>query len=363
MPELEENKNSGLLIVPLSPKAFIFGAESGVAFKERLPDGKWYKYKPTGEYQSVPFKYDTMSCTTFSGLNSLEEQANFLRETEMTKEQLELCKAYGYIDEKGNFNFNDWFSANMSGTTENGNDFGSVWESFRKHGVLPQHKGYQVADFNTIKEWLDRTKVTTAHKEEALKFLEVFEIEYEFILLGTSNPDVIAQHLKHAPVHIGTPVCSGWNKKNKAVKKCDLPVQHATLAHGSKPKKVTQIYDHYDPLDKELEWDYPIPYAVKGVLKLKAPKPPTPKPPVFVFTKSLSRGVRHPEVMQVQKFLKSQGFYKLDYFTDFYGYWTESAVKAFQAHYAADILHPIGLTVPTGKWASMSIKKANALQQ
>ena len=31
MPELEENKNSGLLIVPLSPKAFIFGAESGVA--------------------------------------------------------------------------------------------------------------------------------------------------------------------------------------------------------------------------------------------------------------------------------------------------------------------------------------------
>ena len=44
-------------------------------------------------------------------------------------------------------------------------------------------------------------------------------------------------------------------------------------------------------------------------------------------------------------------------FTDFYGYWTESAVKAFQAHYAADILYPIGLTVPTGKWASMSIKR------
>lgn len=361
MPEIEENKNSGLLIVPLSPKAFVFGAESGVAPKERLPKGDWHKYTPTGEYQSIPFKYDTMSCTTFSGLNSLEEQANFLKETEMTAEQIELCKSLGYIDEKGSFNFNDWFSANMSGTMPNGNDFGSVWESFRKHGVIGQKKGYQVGDFKTITEWLDRTKVTTEHKNEGLKFLDIFEIEYEFILLGVSNPEIIAQHLKHAPIHIGTPVCSGWNKKGKPVQKCDLPIQHATLVHGSVPKKVTQIFDHYDPLNKELAWDYSIPYAVKGVLKLRTAKP-KPVKPQFVFTKTLSRNVRDKEVMEVQKFLKFHGFYKLDYFTDFYGYWTELAVKEFQKFYAKDILHPIGLTLPTGKWASMSIKKANILQ-
>jgi len=357
MPEI--TKNTGILIVPLSPKAFLVGGESGVGFEIRLSKGDWFNYAPTGEKQST-VKYDTMSCATFSALNSLEMQVNWLiANNKISSDAIALLKEWGYFDENNKFNCSDWFTAIMSGTTPQGNDFGSVWDSIRKVGVLPQSKGYKPSDFNSTINWLDKTKVTTEQKELALKFLEIFDVAYEFILSGVSNPSVIEQHLKHAPIHIATPVCSGWGF-DTIVKKCDQQVQHATCAHGSEKEVATLIYDHYDPLNKKLSWDYSIPWAVKGVLSVKAPKPKTEKP-VYVFTKTLQRGSKGKDVQMLQKALKYLGFFTLNYTTDFFGYYTEQAVKAFQARYASDILKPIGLSIPTGKFASMSIKKMNAL--
>lgn len=358
MPEIA--KNTGILIVPLSPKAFKLGAESGVGFQVRLPKGDWFNYTPTGEKQSTR-KYDTMSCTTFSALNALEMQFNWLRRNGLiTEEVLKLLKEWGYIDENDNLNLSDWFTAVMSGTTTQGNDFGSVWDSIRKHGVLPQKHGYKPDDFKTTEEWLDRTKVTTEQKEKALKFLELFEVAYEFILYGQSKPEVIAEHLKHAPIHIATPVCGGWGVES-IVSACGIEqVQHATCSHGSEAKVATLTYDHYDPLNKKLAWNYPIPWAVKGVLGIKAPKPVTPKPK-YTFTRTLKKGDRGADVEMLQKALKALGFFTLDYTTDYFGYWTEQAVKAFQARYADEVLKSWGLTVPTGVFASKSIKKMHEL--
>lgn len=358
MPEIA--KNTGIVIVPLSPKAFLLGAESGVGFNVRLEKGDWFNYTPTKEYQFT-IKYDTMSCTTFSALNSLEMQYKWLRQNGfITDEVYALLKEWGYIDENDNLNLSDWFTAVMSGTTTRGNDFASVWDSIRKHGVLPQKYGHKPDDFVSIDEWLDRTKVTTEQKEKALKFLEVFEIAYEFILFGQTKPEVIAEHLKHAPIHIATPVCGGWRVES-IVNACGIEqVQHATCSHGSEDKVATLTYDHYDPLNKKLAWDYPIPWAVKGVLSVKAVKPKTPKPK-YVFTRTLQKGDKGADVKMLQVALKSLGFFKLDYTTDYFGYWTEEAVKAFQAAYADEVLKPWGLTVPTGKFASKSIAKMNQL--
>lgn len=362
MPEI--TKNTGILVVPLSPKAFLLGAESGVKFEVRLPNADWFNYKPTDEKQYKDFSnsnYDTMSCTTFSALNSLEMQINWLiANKKIAEDVLKQLTDWGYFDENGKFNCSDWFTAVMSGTTPNGNDFASVWESIRKHGVLPQKDGFSPADFNSTVEWLDRTKVSTEQKEKALKFLEVFEVAYEFILAGVTNPSVIAEHLKHAPIHIATPVCGGWGNES-IVHKCGIEqVQHATCSDGTEKDVATYTYDHYNPFHKKLAWDYPIPWAVKGVLSVKAPKPKTEKP-VYTFTKTLQRGDRGKDVEMLQKALKYFGFFTLNATTDFYGFYTEQAVKAFQKAYAADILYPIGLTLPTGKFASMSIKKMNQL--
>lgn len=362
MPAIAD-KNTGILIVPLSPKAFKFGAETGIAPLVRLPNGDWFNYTPTGEKQYT-IKYDTMSCTTFSALNSLEMQFKWLRKNGyISDEVFNLLKEWGYIDENGNLNLSDWFTAVMSGTTTQGNDFGSVWDSIRKHGVLPQSKGAKPDDFKTIGEWLDRTKVTTEQKTIALKFLDIFDVAYEFILYGTSNPDVIFEALKQAPIHIATPVCNGWGVES-IVNKCGIEqIQHATCSHGSEKKVSTMTYDTYDPMNKKLAWDYPIPWAVKGVLTVKAPKPKPTKPAPFTFTRTLKNSMSGADVEALQKWLKYLGFFKLDYTTQYFGQWTEDAVKAFQQAYAADILAPVGLTVPTGVFATQSIKKLTALQK
>ena len=360
MPEIA--KNTGILIVPLSPKAFKFGAETCIAPVVRLPNGDWFNYTPTGEKQYT-IKYDTMSCTTFSALNSLEMQFNWLRKNGyIAADALALLKEWGYIDDNGNLNLSDWFTAVMSGTTTQGNDFGSVWDSIRKHGVLPQSKGYKPEDFKTIAEWLDRTKVTTEQKAQALKFLDIFEVAYEFILYGISNPDVIAEALKQAPVHIATPVCGGWGVES-IVHACGIEqIQHATCSHGSEKKVATLTYDTYDPLNKKLAWDYPIPWAVKGVLTVKAPKPATPKPAKYTFTRTLKNGMSGADVKALQEWLKYLGFFKLSYTTDYFGTWTEDAVKAFQNAYASEVLAPWGLTIPTGVFGTTSIKKLTAIQ-
>lgn len=359
MPEIT-NKNTGILIVPLSPKAFKLGAESGVGFEVRLPNGDWYNFTPTGERQST-LKFDTMSCTTFSALSSLEMQYKWLRKNGFVTDEMHAkLKEWGYIDEQDNLNLSDWFTAVMSGTTTQGNDFGSVWDSIRKHGVLPQKDGHNPSDFSTIGEWLDKTKVTTEQKEKALKFLEIFEVAYEFILYGQTNPDVIAEHLKQAPIHIATPVCGGWGVES-IVAKCGIEqVQHATCAHGSEKKVATFTYDTYDPLNKKLAWDYPVPWAVKGVLSVKKPAPKTDKP-AWTFTKTLKRGDKGKDVEMLQKALKYLGFFKLNYTTDFFGFYTEEAVKAFQLYYSKDILAPWGLSLPTGKVATTTNKKLNEL--
>jgi len=229
---MDENfEKKGLLIVPLSPKAYMAGMETGIAYEERLPNGDWFNFAPTDEKQRVS-KYDTMSCTTFSALNSIEMQITWLIENrKLTDEQIDKLEDLGFFDSKGKFNCSDWFTAVMSGTTAGGNDFASVWDSIRKHGLLPQGDGYEPSEFKTIEEWLDRTRVTTRHQEIALKFLDIFDVKYEFVLYGFSNPDIIAHHLKQAPIHLGTPTCN-WG--GGIIKSCgEQPITHATCSHGS----------------------------------------------------------------------------------------------------------------------------------
>lgn len=349
----------GHIIVGLSPKTFLAGAETGIKYEVRLPSGDWFKFPTLKEYQYKDGSFDSNSCTTFSALNIIEMQVNWLVANNLIPaDKLAFLKAEGYFAD-GTFNCSDWFTAIMSGTTSYGNDFESVWNSIRKHGLLPQVKGYAPKDFNTIEEWLDKSKITAEHKADALKVLEVLEFSYEMILTGFTNPDVVAYHLKHAPIHLATPVCAGWGT-DSIIKTCNQPTQHATAAHGSEQSIATLILDHYDPTNKKLAWDYPTPWACKGVVTVKKSVAPTPKPK-YVFTRTMQKGSTGAEVEMLQRALKSLGFYKLNHFTQYFGDWTDSAVRAFQTAYASEILAPWGLTMPTGKVATTTRKKLNEL--
>lgn len=89
----------------------------------------------------------------------------------------------------------------------------------------------------------------------------------------------------------------------------------------------------------------------------------------FRFTTPFKKGDRSEEVRRLQQFLNTHGFTLASgtelgapgYETDLFGLLTFDAVKRFQAAYTAEILTPVGLTVPSGYWGPSTMKKANAL--
>lgn len=91
--------------------------------------------------------------------------------------------------------------------------------------------------------------------------------------------------------------------------------------------------------------------------------------PAFIkFTTSLKLGSRGSEVRILQVFLNTHGFVvatsgpgSSGNETELYGILTKQAVARFQAAYAAEVLAPVGLTLPSGYFGPSSMRKANQI--
>jgi len=85
--------------------------------------------------------------------------------------------------------------------------------------------------------------------------------------------------------------------------------------------------------------------------------------PVFthVFTQKLAKGDSGEEVRLLQEALKLLKFFPDMPTTQFYGRITENAINKFQMAYKDDILTPIGLTAPTGRFGERTMAKLNSL--
>lgn len=91
----------------------------------------------------------------------------------------------------------------------------------------------------------------------------------------------------------------------------------------------------------------------------------------YTFTQNLDLGDRGEEARQVQIFLNTMADTRVAASgagspgneTAYYGSLTKAAVVKFQNKYAADVLHPLGLSSGTGYWGPSSRAKANALCQ
>lgn len=363
MIDLEKGENSGVFII-VRPTDFQLGLESAVAFEERVSDGDWEKYKPTDEWQRRYLKekgildYDTNSCVTFSGDNTLEGQAEYLlHEGGMPDSHSKYLVNEGYVDEQGNVNFSDWFGANTNGTTVNGNDLGSFWNGVRKHGLLPQRDGAEPNDFKNINEWFDKSRITPAMRTKAKRFLDFFTIEYEWVVLDQPGRwDLFEKHVKHAPLHIATGTGSDWNRKDgKPVQPVDSKrLNHATSYFGNRDGQWHKDLDHYNPFMKKLAWDYYIPYAIKGILSVKTA--PAPEPPfTYTYTTNLRFGdPDNSEVRNLQRGLQELGYMRKGLFGM---YWTatKNGVAALQlAH---------GIKDPDGAGMNFGPKTRVALTQ
>lgn len=253
---MEKNKNHGL-IIENRPTDYVFGGQTKIVHEDRNSIGNWEQFLPADERQKGRF-FDTFGCVTFSAMNSLECQLNWMIQNNLlTQETLDFLKEFGYLQD-GKPNFSDRFTVVMSGTRPGrGNSFQNVWDSIRKHGVAPEVMWPNNLDEFDQEEYYQ--KPLEVVKQVALKFLDHFKAEYESV-----PQSLIPKALKHSPIHIGTATCDGWFDGG-VVQACSLTPNHATMLYNRDVKGYYDM-DHYEPLRKVLAPNYPIPSAYKGIL-------------------------------------------------------------------------------------------------
>lgn len=332
-------KNTGVRIQKPLGTDFVAGGETGIIYKEILPTGDWTPYLPTPERQAGKF-FDTMACVTFSALNSLEAQIERMRATTLSESNENWLKNNGYIRADGKCNFSDRFTAKMSGTTHQGNYLGAVWDSIRNHGVLPEK------DWKFDQDKFDwdsyYAEIPQELKNKALKFLEIFETKYEWVV-GISNID---NHIKQAPIQIISKVCNPW-ATTEIIPSCGSGSQHATLLIN-KDIDHFDIFDQYEPFSKRLALDFAIPYMMRGVIEVKKPLEATPTFQ-YTFTAKLALGQSGDAVKALQTILKIDGdFPKSVQITGFYGKITQGAVLAFMKKYK--VASPQEIAYVNGRW-------------
>jgi hypothetical protein len=190
-------------------------------YEVRNPSGDWTEWLPPGEWQANNH-VDTMACVTFSALNVIETQYEYLTGVER--------------------NFSDRFTAKMSGTTTEGNYLFRVTDSIRRDGLVDEATWPAPSDFS----WdVYYQTPPIAVIDDARSFLKMWDVKYEWIDVTKES---LLHHLKHAPIQVTVP-------------------GHAIM-HFWREADVQWYYDSYMPWKKQRV--EPFASAMKIVLSRKA---------------------------------------------------------------------------------------------
>lgn len=303
---MNPTKQTGFINKGILPSDYRTGA---LMFKERLSSGDWRKYLPTKEKQ-FNMSFDTMSCTTFSALNTIEMQVNWMIQTgQIPEANLAGLKGLGFIDENGLFNCSDRFTAIMSNTTKFGNWFQAVWDSIRNDGILAEvHFPF---GGNFWEEYHDKKLITEDMKAKARQAKQYLTFAYEFVTydedpaFSQDQQNACRLNLKQSPLHIAIPT----------------PGTHAIVLDAMDDTN-NYCFDTYAPFELSVPRDFPIHYALKGIVDV-----------VSVVARTLKIGMVGEDVRQLQKDLKTLGYFGFGSITNYFGPVTQRAVMQFQKAY------------------------------
>lgn len=198
----------------------------------------WTKYLPIVEYQ-IQNGVETWSCVSYSALNCLEVLYRIKTEREL--------------------NFNDQYIAILSGTTARGNYFKNVWQAIREYGVIPQNRlEFKGNDFD---DWIDREQITAEMINEGKRFLDEWNVYYEWV--NENDKDAIFQALGSAPLQVSVRYenYDGENLLNP-----DGKANHSVMLFNAEYGKWWEIYDHYTRVVKRYAWDYKFAAVLKPSL-------------------------------------------------------------------------------------------------
>jgi len=224
--------------------------ESPIEHDIRIYDGNWTDHLPEDEMQRRN-NVETMACVSFSALNSIEMQINWMINTDkISVGAMNFLNDNDYIS-NGKVNLSDRFLAITSDTTPRGNYLTKVAQTIRKFGVIPE--GYlSFGSPNNWGEYHDKDKVDDNMLSIGKEFLNYFNIQYEWVVApnsgGTheSKRQAVLKQLQHTPLQIAKD-------------------GHATDYFDGVDGIRFMQYDSYGPFTKERPWSYD-PYYVMKIL-------------------------------------------------------------------------------------------------
>jgi len=230
-----------VILRQLTREDYKFGGINGIYNEILIENGNWTSYLPTNELQFVD-GLETMSCVIQSAHNCLEIIFKYLKINKIL-DQDDLKFLEDYEDDEGNINFNDRFTAKLSGTTQSGNSLWAVGQSITNNGLISERDWKQTKYIN----WKDYyQEIPQSLLDKGKKFLERFNINYETVLLQDFQ-----KALKYSPLQI---IVYAWKKNNNGLYTNDVKrYNHAVCLILKDPDN---IFDTYSPFIKQLEVDY-----------------------------------------------------------------------------------------------------------
>lgn len=201
--------NRGVLVRPRQPTDFIAGA-SPIVYQELNPSADWRPYEPTHPVPQHSDVVDYMDCVSESMVHDIETQ----------------IKRYTGQD----VDLSERFIAKMSNTTPQGNYQTVVADTIRKYGIPLETDWPHPTDPHTTWDQF-YAAIPQSVKDKALKFLEQWNFQYEFV-----NHADVPKHLKQAPLQV--------------------LIEATNPYHAQELVTQTVVFDSYPPYEKPLKSVY-----------------------------------------------------------------------------------------------------------
>lgn len=176
-------KNYGYLpekeIADRSVKDWIFGAISARCIAE-IPPEERIPYLPAGEKQYSE-EGDMMDCATRGPVNMIETKLNWLiKENKLKANTINFLKQF--MNEQGQIEISDAYTAITSGTTRAGNSAKAPLDAIRTKGIVPK----KLLPLEKWMNWYDfhnPARITAEIKKIGEESLQYLNFNYERVLL------------------------------------------------------------------------------------------------------------------------------------------------------------------------------------
>ena len=238
--------NHGFLEPTIIKDDYIFGAKRSAPIDVLQPNGQWDLFLPENEIQIRDF--ETWNCTAFATLNVLET---------LLKRKF-----------AGDYNFSERYVGVMAGTDpeKGGNDPQTVIETIRtKSGII---KDFYIPfdKAKTIEEYYSPKPMLQSLINIGLDWLKVFEIKHEYV---ENKPKYIKKTLRMSPLGVSVYAWVQDDKTGLYVKPEGEKDTHWTTLYGYEENKFWKVFDSYDNVKKQLDWNYNFSFVKRYYVGLK----------------------------------------------------------------------------------------------